>query len=205
MIESEITVPIFPLNGALLLPNGNLPLNIFEERYLDMVNYSLSKNKYIGMTQFQNQKDNILYKTGCIGKITNFIETEDNRYLINLFGIRKFDIIEEIKHDKKFRIFNVKVDNGYDLDNFNNHDFNRDSLLKKIMMYFDKNNISIKIEELEAVENKQLIVTLSMICPFEVNDKQMLLESKSVNELNDKLLALLDFNNNKNDKSKTIN
>ncbi|PPR44547.1 MAG: Lon protease [Alphaproteobacteria bacterium MarineAlpha5_Bin8] len=204
MSNDQLTIPIFPLNGALLLPNGNLPLNIFEDRYLDMVNYSLSKNKYIGMAQFQNQKENILYNTGCIGKITNFVETDDNRYLINLFGVKKFNIIEEIKHEKSFRIFNVKIDNNYDSDNFNENNFDRNSLINKIKFFFKKNNISVNMDELQTIENKQLISTLSMICPFEINEKQMLLESKNINELNEALLALLEFNN-KSDKSRTIN
>ena len=204
MSNDQLTIPIFPLNGALLLPNGNLPLNIFEDRYLDMVNYSLSKNKYIGMAQFQNQKENILYSTGCIGKITNFVETDDNRYLINLFGVKKFNIIEEIKQEKSFRIFNVKIDNNYDSDNFNENNFDRNSLINKIKFFFKKNNISVNMDELQTIENKQLISTLSMICPFEINEKQMLLESKNINELNETLLALLEFNN-KSDKSRTIN
>jgi len=204
MLSNKITIPIFPLNGALLLPNGNLPLNIFEDRYIDMINYSLSSNKYIGMIQFQNKEKNILYKTGCVGKIINYVETDDNRYLITLLGIKKFTIVKEIKHEKTFKIFEVKTDTC-NFNDFNELEFNRDLLINKILLYFQQKNIKFKLEDLNSIENKQLINTLSMICPFEINEKQMLLESKNTSELSKKLLALLEFNNNKSNASKTIN
>ncbi len=204
MLNDKITIPIFPLNGALLLPNGNLPLNIFEDRYIEMINYSLSSNKYVGMIQFQNQQKNILYKTGCVGKIINYVETDDNRYLITLLGVKKFTTVKEIKNKKSFRIFDVKTDNC-NFNDFNELEFNRDLLINKILLYFQQKNIKFKAEDLNSIENKQLINTLSMICPFEINEKQMLLESKNINELSKKLLALLEFNNSRNNSSKTIN
>ena len=146
----------------------------------------------------------ILYKTGCVGKIINYVETDDSRYLITLLGIKKFTITKEIKHEKSFKIFEVKTYN-YNFNYFNELEFNRDLLINKILLYFQQKNIKFKLEDLNSIENKQLINTLSMICPFEINEKQMLLESKNTSELSKKLLALLEFNNNKSNASKTIN
>ena len=106
-IDTSI-IPVFPLSGALLLPSGNLPLNIFEPRYIDMINYALGHNKLIGMIQPKTTNPKELFKIGCVGKITTYNETEDNRFVINLKGLSKFQIIDEIQHDKKFRLFNIK-------------------------------------------------------------------------------------------------
>ena len=107
MNKSEI-IPVFPLSGAFLLPSGNLPLNIFEPRYVDMVDYAFKKNKLIGMIQPKNQNSTELFKIGCIGKITSFSETQDKRYLINLYGLSRFKIIKEVQNEKKFKTFEIK-------------------------------------------------------------------------------------------------
>ena len=132
MNNKIINIPVFPLSGALLLPNGNLPLNIFEQRYLSMVDHSLSTNKFIGMLQFESQKNNELYEIGCLGKITSFSKTNDNRYLINLLGVTKYKIINELKTNKNFRIFSVKIENLENFNKLNKNNFNRELLINKI-------------------------------------------------------------------------
>ena len=114
MIELPKTIPIFPLGGALLLPSGNLPLNIFEPRYLQMVNDSMKKHRMIGMIQPKKTgslKKPDLYEIGCIGKITSFNETEDGRILIILNGICRYKINSELNTDKMYRECNVQYDN----------------------------------------------------------------------------------------------
>ena len=107
------SIPIFPLNGALLLPGGNLPLNIFEPRYLSMVDYAMKNEKMIGMIQEkESKKTNNLYTIGCLGKITQFNEIEENKYFINLSGIIRFKLVQEIQTLEKFRkldIFTIKT------------------------------------------------------------------------------------------------
>ena len=196
MKNKILNIPVFPLSGALLLPNGNLPLNIFEQRYLSMVDHSLATNKFIGMLQFENEKKNTLYQVGCLGKITSFNETNDNRYLINLLGIAKFKIINELKTNKNFRIFSVKTDNIENYNKLNKNNFNRELLINKIKFYFNNKNINIEWNVVRTIDDKQLINTMSMICPFDINEKQMLLESKNFNDLNERLIALLEFNKN---------
>ena len=106
-VKTPNTIPVFPLSGALLLPSGNLPLNIFEPRYIAMINYALRHDKLVGMIQPKKENSDKLFETGCVGKITTYNETEDNRYIINLFGISKFHIKKEVRHSEKFRIFDI--------------------------------------------------------------------------------------------------
>ena len=205
MNNKIINIPVFPLSGALLLPNGNLPLNIFEQRYLSMVDHSLSTNKFIGMLQFESQKNNKLYEIGCLGKITSFSKTNDNRYLINLLGVTKYKIINELKTNKNFRIFSVKIENLENFNKLNKNDFNRELLINKIKCYFSNKNIKIESDNFKSIDDKRLINTISMICPFDISEKQMLLESKNLNDLNERLIALLEFNNNNASNYNSIN
>jgi Lon protease-like protein len=204
MIKKIQEIAIFPLNGALLLPNSNLPLNIFEDRYLSMIDYSLASNKHFGMIQFKNKENKKLYSIGCLGKITSFNETLDKKYVINLFGTSKFEIIKEITTEKSFRIFNVEIidnKNYYDL----NKSFDRKSLIANVRYYFQKIKVDIDWSYMEKINNEELINAIAVICPFENNEKQMLLESKNINDLGDKLIAILEFNNNKTNTNESIN
>ena len=111
-IESlPLVIPIFPLDGALLLPKGNLPLNIFEPRYIQMLDYSMKNEKMIGMIQInqKSKKTNGLYTTGCLGKITQYNETDDGRYMINLSGVIRFHFVKEEKTNEKFRKLTVDL------------------------------------------------------------------------------------------------
>ena len=130
MKKQTLKLPVFPLNGAILFPGANLPLNIFEERYLEMVDYAMSSDRKIGMIQ-EIEKTNKLYEVGCIGKITSFSETKDNTYIINLEGISHFKKIKEIETQKMFRIFLVEYEDN-SVFNTGNHTINKNVLFEEI-------------------------------------------------------------------------
>ena len=204
-IDTSI-IPVFPLSGALLLPSGNLPLNIFEPRYIDMINYALGHNKLIGMIQPKTTNPKELFKIGCVGKITTYNETEDNRLVINLKGLSKFQIIDEIQHDKEFRLFNIKTEK--ENSNFNKFDknlFNKDNFIRKIKFFFDKKGLVTNLKSLDQIDDKSLIIMVAMICPFSINEKQALLESKNINSLANTILSLFEFEINQKNKYETIN
>tara|TARA_Y100000590_G_scaffold273890_1_gene307538 strand:+ start:667 stop:1293 length:627 start_codon:yes stop_codon:yes gene_type:complete len=191
-------LPVFPLNGAILLPQGNLPLNIFEERYIEMVDYSLSKNKIIGMIQTMENKDDF-YKIGCCGKITSYNETKDGRYLINLLGLKNFKIVKELNNKNKFRIFEVDFSIG------NNNEkkieeimLDKSVILEKFKQFINKTDLETNknsFESIDSIELDDLVRILAMSCPFSVSEKQMLLESKNNNVLAKNLITLFDFYN----------
>ena len=133
-----MTLPIFPLNGVLLFPNGNLPLNIFEPRYISLLKYAQRKDKLIGMIQPKaNATD--LYSIGCVGEINSITKVGDKKYLINLHGLARFIIISELRTKNKFRVFNVKYDNlNENFFKFTQRDFDKKKFLEKIYYYFKK-------------------------------------------------------------------
>tara|TARA_B100001250_G_C19667890_1_gene730114 strand:- start:476 stop:1066 length:591 start_codon:yes stop_codon:yes gene_type:complete len=194
-------IPIFPLNGAVLFPNTNLPLNIFEERYIDMIDYSLSSDRFIGMVQQKENKE--LYSIGCYGKITVFNETPDRRYLINLEGINCFKIIKEVSTKRKFRIFEIEI-----FDSFNSHDL-QDSLKSKILDSFKKynkvKNINLSLDDISKLNIVDLLKLIVMISPFDVSVKQMFLELKSNKELYENILSTLEIELASNQESALIN
>ena len=182
-------IPIFPLNGAILFPKTNLPLNIFEERYIDMINYSLSNDRLIGMVQ---QKENTeLYNVGCYGKITVFNETPDKRYLINLEGISCFNITKEIKTRHKFRICEIKI-----FDSFSDPGLQND-LKSKILDSFKKynklKNINLNLGDISKLNIVDLLKLIVMVSPFDDSVKQMFLELKSNKELYKNILSTLEI------------
>ena len=194
-------IPIFPLNGAILFPKTNLPLNIFEERYIDMINYSLSKDRFIGMVQ---QKENTeLYNVGCYGKITVFNETPDKRYLINLEGISCFNITKEIKTRHKFRICEIKI-----FDSFGDPDLQND-LKSKILDSFKKynklKNINLNLGDIYKLNIVDLLKLIVMVSPFDDSVKQMFLELKSNKELYKNILSTLEIELSSNQESTSIN
>ena len=194
-------IPIFPLNGAILFPKTNLPLNIFEERYIEMVDYSLSNNRLIGMVQQKENKG--LYNVGCYGKITVFNETPDKRYLINLEGISCFNIIKEIDTECKFRICEIEIFN-----NFNDPSL-EDGLKSKILNSFKKynkvKNININLDDVSQLNVVDLLKLIVMVSPFDVSVKQMFLELKSNKELYDTILSTLEIELAANQESVSIN
>lgn len=182
-------IPIFPLNGAIIFPNTNLPLNIFEKRYIDMIDYSLSNNRLIGMVQHKESGE--LYNIGCYGRITVFNETPNKKYLINLEGVNCFKIIKEIKTKYKFRMCEIKI-----IDNFKTTDL-LDDLKPRIYNSFKKyneaKNIDINLKDFSELKLVDLLKLIVMICPFDAKVKQMFLELKTNKELYDNVLTALEI------------
>jgi len=180
-------IPVFPLNGAIMFPSTNLPLNIFEERYIDMVNYSLLNNKIIGM--IQHKGNNELYDVGCYGKITAFNETPDKRYIINLEGKGCFKIIREVNSDHKFRLFEIEVSEDY-----NNNKLS-DKLKIELINFFKKyneiKNINLSFDEISQLNIVDLLKLIVMISPFDTSIKQLCLEIKSNTELYESVISAL--------------
>ena len=191
-------IPIFPLSNFIIFPNTTVPLNIFEPRYLDMVNDSMKSNKLIGMIQPRNSKDinsiPKLYDVGCLGKITSFRETEDNRYLIELKGKIRFQIINEINTDKKYR--SVEVDyNNYSNDlsdekeklNFSDLEL----IFKDLKSLFEKKGFIINWKALEKQSLNETINALAMASPFLLEEKQILLEARDLSTRKNKIAEIL--------------
>lgn len=198
----KMNFPVFPLNGAILFPGTNLPLNIFEERYIDMIDYALSNGRIIGMIQSKDNGD--FFNVGCLGKITNFTETTDGRYQINLEGLNRYKIKKIIKTKHKF--INV---NGDDI--YYNNTLIKDSasLNKKLLLNF-KNFVNIKkinlnIAELSKLDTLSLVKIICVISPLDYLIKQMLLEINNINELCNSLLSVLEFEMNNTDTGLKIN
>ena len=174
-------IPIFPLSGVIYFPKTNLPLNIFEQRYLDLVNDSIRKDKLMGMIQ-SKRKDEEVYKVGCLGKISDFQKSKDGRILINLTGITRFEILEEEENSKLYREFRVDY-KKFNLDlNPTLEEINAESLIKKIKIFFKKSGLLLNWKEFENLDNVQKINTLAMIAPVTNEEKQKLLESISLKE-----------------------
>lgn len=173
-------LPVFPLSSALLLPTGQLPLNIFEPRYKQMVEHAMAGDRLIGMIQPQNAGAEIpsLVKTGCAGKIIEFSETTDGRYLIKLCGVYRFDIKTEIKTKNLYR--SVKPDWGSYREDFKASDcldIDRSKLKELLEFYLSKHDMNCDWAAIEGIADGKLITCLSMICPFTPKEKQALLEA----------------------------
>ena len=194
--------PVFPLNGAILFPNTNLPLNIFEERYIDMVDYALSHNRLIGMIQTRKNKD--LFTIGCLGKITNFTETNDRGYQINLEGINRFKVKKILDNKHKF----IMID-GEKLDYNSNFKKQTSELSTRLLSNF-KNYLNIKkiefnTSEFESLDALNLAKIICVISPLDHLTKQMLLEFNGSDELCESLISVLEIEINNFDKSSKIN
>ena len=179
-------IPIFPLSGFIYFPKTSLPLNIFEERYLNLVNDAFKKDKLMGMIQSKNE-GNEIFKVGCLGKINDFQKIDGGRILINLIGLTRFEVIEEINNFKLYREFKVDYQK-YNLDlKLTDEQIDTNSLMKKSKIFFEKNKILLNWKEFDKLKKAEKINTLSMIAPIMNEEKQKLLESIS---LRDKVLAL---------------
>ena len=195
-------LPIFPLNGAVLFPGTSLPLNIFEQRYLDMVNYSLARERFIGMIQ-TNENDE-LYSIGCVGKIHSFNETNDGRYLISLQGVNCFKVINELEPSFAFRLVDAEIIENYD-DKNNFIENQKVNLLNKYKEYIKIKNINLSVQEIEGIEMVQLIKFIAMVSPFNNIDKQALLEAKSSVEFYNKLKSIIELEIAGNFQNNTLN
>jgi Lon protease-like protein len=199
MIDLPKIISVFPLSNFILFPNTSVPLNIFEPRYVEMINDSMKSNKLIGMIQPKtlknlNNKIPELHKIGCLGKIISFQETEDGRYLIELKGIIRFEIIEEVLNKKRYRECKVDFQNYYqDLDG-KKEDLKFSDLeliFKNLKNLFEKKGYVINWNALEKQSLDETINALAMASPFSLEEKQILLETKNLNLRKTKIAEIL--------------
>lgn len=189
------TIPVFPLPVALLLPRSHLPLHIFEPRYLQMLDDVLtSDHRLIGMVQPYG-KDQRLHSIGCAGRVTAFSETEDGRYMITMSGKSRFRIAAEVEGFTPYRRCKVTWQ-GFERDlggTDKDATFNRSAFMKVLARYFEEENLSTDWESLQEADDELLINSLSMLCPFEPEDKQALLEAPSLTTRRETLTTLMEF------------
>lgn len=189
-------IPIFPLPGALLLPRARLPLHIFEPRYLAMLDDTLkTSHRLIGMIQPMEGRSGQLHKIGCAGRLTAFSETEDGRYMITLSGVSRFRVTEEVEGFTPYRRAKVSWD-GFDRDRGpveKDRGFDRAEFVRLLGRYFEEQGLSTDWDAMREAEDELLINSLSMLCPFEVEDKQALLEAPSLVTRRETLVTLIEF------------
>ena len=188
-------ISIFPLRGAIFFPETNLPLNIFENRYLNMIEDSLKENGFIGMIQSKKVNEDV-FKVGCLGKIEKHEKTTDGRILINLKGLIRFRIEKEISNNKLYREFFVNYDEFKDDVNLKKYKVKNDLLEKLISnskKYFYQQGMLVDWKEISKLKAFQQIYTLAMISPFSVSEKQKLLEVTDLNDVADTLNKITNF------------
>jgi Lon protease-like protein len=191
-------IPVFPLSNFIIFPKTTVPLNIFEPRYIEMINDSMKSNKLIGMIQPKKTTDEssppTLHKIGCMGKITSFKETEDSRYIIELKGLIRFNIVKEIHSNKKYREYEISF-----------KDFNKDLedkkeqikfsdlelVFKDLKSLFEKRGFIINWKELEKQSLDETINALAMASPFSLEEKQVLLEAETLDIRKNKIAQIL--------------
>jgi len=202
-------LPVFPLSNAIFFPKTLLPLNIFEPRYKQMTEHAVVGNKLIGMVQSNQKIDEKgkaeVYNIGCVGYIEFHSKTPDGRYLINLQGISRFKIKEEINTNNLYRKFSVDYnDFSSDFDEQKTSGINTIALIEKTKKLFEQYQLSTDWKVVEKVETEQLINSLSMICPFTISEKQRLLETKDLidrNEILNKIINFYVLGSNENNKN----
>lgn len=192
-------IPVFPLPGALLLPRARLPLHIFEPRYLQMLDDALkTPGRLIGMVQpneVEGRKGNGLHTIGCAGRVTQFSETEDNRYLITLTGISRFRVQAEVEGFTPYRRCEVSW-SGFDRDQGRaevDKTFDRPAFLDLLGRYFTSQSLSADWDTLKDADDELLINSLSMMLDFDLEDKQALLEAPSLSTRRETLVTLIEF------------
>ncbi len=193
------TLPVFPLAGALLLPNGKLPLNIFEPRYRAMTEDALAAGRVIGMIQPDMAKaatptGPALYRVGCLGRLSSFSETEDGRYLVTLSGVIRFAVAEEVEPVRGYRRVRADIapfQADLEQDGTSTVGIDRAALLTALGAYFTRRGFDANWDAIDAMADDALVVTLSMVCPFEPVAKQAILEAPTFQERVETLLAIL--------------
>ena len=185
-------IPVFPLSGVIYFPKTNLPLNIFEERYLNLVTDAYKNDKLMGMVQSKREGKSV-YQVGCLGKISDFQKSRDGRILINLTGISRFKILEEVSNSKLYREF--KVDYKSFESDMKNEPFGIDteSLMNKTKIFFKRNGLLLNWKEFEKLDQLQRINTLAMIAPVTNEEKQKMLEAVSINDKVKTLESVISF------------
>ena len=199
--EKEINlpniIPIFPLVGVVMFPDTYLPLNIFETRYLKMVDNAISnKNRLIGMIQPKNlnksDEKSAFYRVGCAGKIIKFEETDDNRYLITLKGLSRFNLISEKTNEKDYKEANISWENFSKDLNINAKSSDFSTLKETLKKYFKLKNIRANTDAIDTFNDYNFVDQITMICPLANNEKQLLLETTSISKREKLLQTILD-------------
>ena len=189
-------ISIFPLSGVIFFPNTNLPLNIFEPRYLTLIDDCIKSNKYMGMIQSKENTSDV-YSVGCLGKITEHKKTKDGRILVNLTGINRFEIKSEINNDKIYREFEVSYKKfSGDQEPEKQRTLMQEKIkeiYEKTKIFFKKNGLLLNWSEFEKLDKDQKINTLAMIAPISNEEKQMILESVYIDSKTNVLSKIIDF------------
>tara|TARA_B100000242_G_C43015106_1_gene472017 strand:+ start:657 stop:1277 length:621 start_codon:yes stop_codon:yes gene_type:complete len=185
-------IPVFPLSGVIYFPKTNLPLNIFEERYLNLVTDAYKNDKLMGMVQSKREGKSV-YQVGCLGKISDFQKSRDGRILINLTGISRFKILEEVSNSKLYREFKVDYKN-FESDVKNEpFEIDTESLMSKTKIFFKRNGLLLNWKEFEKLDQLQRINTLAMIAPVTNEEKQKMLEAVSIKDKVRTLESVISF------------
>ena len=190
-------ISIFPLSNFIIFPNTTVPLNIFESRYIEMIKDSMKTNQMIGLVQPKTSGNNSisdLHEVGCLGKITNFRDASDGRYLIDLKGLMRFKIIKEIKSDKLYRKFEVSFDNYKNDLNIKKNELKfseLESIFEPLKLLFEKKGYIINWKSLKKQNLNETINALAMASPFSLEEKQILLESQNLEIRKNKIAEIL--------------
>ena len=185
-------IPVFPLSGIIYFPKTNLPLNIFEQMYLNLVNDAYNKDRLMGMVQSKREDDSI-YNIGCLGKISDYQKSKDGRILINLTGITRFEILEEKNNNKLYREFSVNYKNFENDLSEENDQIKTTNLIEKAKIFFKKSGLLLNWKEFERLDQNQRINTLAMIAPITNEEKQKILEAITVAEKIYNLEGIINF------------
>ena len=186
---------VFPLPGALLLPRTQLPLNIFEPRYLEMIDDALSSNRLIAMIQTQADNNGRLFKVGCVGKIISYNELTNNRMLITLSGVCRFSVGQELEVVTPYRQFQVdyKEFSNDLIKGFDEENVDREKLQLCLKKYLDHNNLDVDWESIKNSPTELLVNSLCLLSPYRPEEKQALLEAKTLSERNEILIAMTEM------------
>jgi len=203
-------IPIFPLSNFIIFPDTTVPLNVFEPRYVEMINDSMKTNKLVGL--IQPKKNNInsvldLHETGCLGKITSFKDTSNGRYLIDLNGVSRFKIIKEIKNNKPYREYEISFEdypNDLKIEKEELKFSDLELIFKNLKSLFEKKGYIINWKSLEKQNLNETINALAMASPFSLEEKQILLESKNLEIRKDKISEILSTYNYDNFDNTTV-
>ena len=210
MINLPKIISIFPLSNFIIFPNTTVPLNIFESRYIEMIKDSMNTNQMIGLVQPKTNDNNSilnLHSVGCLGKITKFKDTSDGRYLIDLNGLIRFNIVKEIKSNKLYRTFEITFDN-YKNDLDKKKETTKfdglDKIFKDLKSLFEKKGYIINWESLKNQDLSETINALAMASPFTLEEKQILLESENLEVRKNKIAEILTTYNYDNFDNTTV-
>ena len=193
--DLPLKIPVFPLSGALLLPRTQLPLNIFEPRYLEMIDNVISNNRLIGMIQSKPSEENEFFLIGCMGRITSFSELTNNRFLITLTGVCRFKILQELEVLTPYRQFKILCDDFRDdlIKGKGEDEADRERLLEVLKKYLEKNNLQADWEAINNSSTELLINSLCILSPYSPEEKQALLEAETLKKRNEILIAMTEM------------